>query len=258
MSLHRYLLVAALIAVPAAAQQQGAPAKTTEQQARSYVASALITGAAPVIMSEKVIVSSALRQRLGLAAEANGEAVYKAVMGLTAGKPVQVRRAAGDEIAQSEAPAPVSEQPIFAVEAGDATLIVQYDLGRDNISFVGLPGAVATAAPVITPTPPQKVADAPPAPVVAPTPAVAPTPTIVEAPKPAPAAPAAEPVKPVQVVEPQIPRLTKPAATAVAAARPAQPVYVAEPRPQLKKSGPCEIKPVMSDQDLVNCGATPR
>jgi hypothetical protein len=29
-------------------------------------------------------------------------------------------------------------------------------------------------------------------------------------------------------------------------------------RPPLRKSGPCEIKPVMSDQDLVNCGATPR
>jgi hypothetical protein len=27
--------------------------------------------------------------------------------------------------------------------------------------------------------------------------------------------------------------------------------------PQLKRGGPCVIKPVMSDQDLVNCGATP-
>jgi len=30
------------------------------------------------------------------------------------------------------------------------------------------------------------------------------------------------------------------------------------PRPALKPTGPCDIKPVMSDQDLVNCGATPR
>jgi len=182
---------------------------------------------------------------LDLAPDASGAAVYKALMGVTGGKPVQVRRAAGDEIAQSEAPAPVSEQPIFAVEAGDATLIVQYDLGRDNISFVGMPGAVATAAPVVAPTPPQKVPDAP-------TMVEAPKPAAVEAPKPA------EPVKSVQVVEPQIPRLAKPAAT-VASARPVQPVVpVAEQRPLLGKSGPCEIKPVMSDQDLVNCGATPR
>src|SRR4051812_6084808 len=192
MNLHRYVLVAALVAVPAAAQ---APAKTTEAQARSYVASALMTGAAPAVMSDKATVSPAMRQRLGLAADPNSAAVYKAVVGLTAGKQLQVRRAAGDEIAQSEAPAPVSTQPIFAVEAGDATLLVQYDLAQDNISFVGMPGAVATALPVVAPTAPQKVPDAP---------------TMVEAPKPV------EPVKPAQIVEPQIPRLApKPATTPV-------------------------------------------
>ena len=251
MTLSRYLLVAAFVAAPALAQQQGAPAKTTEQQARSYVASAFITGAAPAVMSDKVMVSPALRQRLDLAPDANGAAVYKAVMGVTGGKQVQVRRAAGDEIAQSEAPAPVSEQPIFAVEAGDATLIVQYDLARDNISFVGLPGAVATAAPVVAPAPPQRVAETPTI-AEAPKPAAAPVP--MEAPKPA----MSETPKPAQVVEPQVPRVAKPVAT-VAAARPVQPVApVAEQRPPLRKSGPCEIKPVMSDQDLVNCGATPR
>lgn len=238
MILHRYFLVAALAAVPAAAQTP-TPGKTTEQQARSYVASALITGAAPAVMSDKVLVSPALRERLGLAPDANGAAVYKGLMGLTAGKSVQVRRAAGDEIAQSQAPAAVSDQPIFAVEAGDVTLLVQYDLARDNISYVGLPGAVATAAPVMAPT----------------------APTMVEAPKPV-AAPALqrEPVKPAQVVEPQIPRVAPRAATTpVAAVRPPQPVVtMEEKRPPLRKSGPCEIKPVMSDQDLVNCGATPR
>jgi hypothetical protein len=63
-----------------------------------------------------------------------------------------------------------------------------------------------------------------------------------------------------QVVEPTVPRLTKPAATAAVAPRPAQPVISMQepPRPQLKPNGPCVIKPVMSDQDLVNCGATPR
>src|SRR3954471_22334985 len=108
MTLSRYALVAAFVAAPALAQQQATPAKTTEQQARSYVASALITGAAPAVMSDKVVVSPALRQRLGLAPDADSAAVYKAVMGLTAGKQVQVRRAAADEIAQSQAPAAVS------------------------------------------------------------------------------------------------------------------------------------------------------
>lgn len=250
MRLDAYLLIAALAAGPALAQQQAAPAKTTEQQARSYIASAFMTGAAPAIMSEKVVVSPALRQRLGLAPEADSHAVYKAVTDVAAGKPVQVRRAAADEIAQSEAPAPVSEQPIFALETGDATLLVQYNLAQDNISYVGLPGAVAMAAPVVAPTPPQKV----PEPTVAAAPTQAPTP-VTEAPQPA----TPEQPKPLQFVEPQVPRAAKPAAMANAAPRPAQSsTYVEPPQPVLKKSGPCEIKPVMSDQDLVNCGATPR
>lgn len=225
MNLRPYFLVAVIAASPAFAQQP--PAKTTEQQARSYVASAFITGAAPVIMSERVTVSPALRQHLNLDPAADGPAVYKAMMKFTAGKPVSVRRAAADEVAASEAPAPVSEQPIFALEAGDSTLIVQYDLAHDNISFVGLPGAVATPAAAVAPTPPEKMADTPQKPAAAPEP------------------------KPLQVVEPQIPHMATPSATAAAA--PQEP-----PRPPLRKSAPCVIKPVMTDQDLVNCGATPR
>lgn len=261
MSLRSYLVIAAIAAAPALAQQQqGAPQKTTEQQARSYVASAFITGAAPVIMNEKVMVSPALRQHLSLEPNADGATVYKAMMNITGGKPVTVRRAAADEISASEAPAPVSQQPIFAVEAGSATLIVQYDLGHDNISFVGLPGAVATSAPVMTPTPPEKMADTPAAPapvVVAQTPPPPPAAgTVVEAPKPEPA----PEQKPLQVVEPSIPRTTKPAPIAAVAPRPAEPVpMMQEPKlPPLKPNGACVIKPVMSDQDLVNCGATPR
>ena len=273
MSLRLYLLVLTLVTAPVFAQQ--APTKTTEQQARSYIASAFITGAAPAIMSDKLTVSPALRQHLSLDPAADGPAVYKAMLNLTDGKPVTVRRAASDEIAQSEAPAPVSEQPIFALEAGSSTLIVQYDLARDHISFVGLPGAVATAAPVMAPTPPEKMADTP---AVVPTAAATAatgvvvdkpsvTGTVVEAPKPPPApaapppAPAAVPApeKAPQVVEPTIPRMTKPAATAaVAPARPMVSMQEIPPPPPLKPNGPCVIKPVMTDQDLVNCGATPR
>lgn len=62
---------------------------------------------------------------------------------------------------------------------------------------------------------------------------------------------------PYSTVEPREPQFSKPSS------RP--PVYgVAEPRlpgsskPAPKPDGPCVIKPVMSDQDLANCGATPR
>lgn len=78
-----------------------------------------------------------------------------------------------------------------------------------------------------------------------------------------------EPQQPAQqpaysVVEPKAPAKAKPAvrkraakanarAKAAAAAKPA----VVANADALKPNGPCVIKPVMSDQDLVNCGATP-
>src|SRR5437867_5691593 len=158
-------LFAALFATSQAFAQQAAPAKTTERQALSYVASAFVTGAAPMVLSESVTVSPELRQRLGLAPAADSRAVYQALAALTAGKPVQVRRAEPDEIAKAQAPA-APDKPLFALESGDTTLILQYDLERDNVAFIGLPGAVAVAAPVVAPAPPQKVPGEP-APIVA-------------------------------------------------------------------------------------------
>jgi len=271
------LLAAALAATPAFAQQQqpAAPEKTTEQQARSYIASAFMNGAAPLILSDDVVVQPELRQRLGLPGDAPSRTVYQALTNLTMGKPLMVRPAIRDEVLKSQA-LPASGKPIFAVEAGDTTIVVQYDMDRDNIAFVGQPAAIATAAPATPPAAPEKVAEtpAPPAPAAAAEPPAAPAPTPepaaaapaqpaavaapAEAPKPQPAPKvAAVPAsKPLQVVEPQVPRVVKPARTEAAAPTPvaARP----EPRPLLKPTGACEIKPVMSDQDLVNCGATPR
>ena len=252
MNRYRSLLLALTIASGAAfAQQPQPPGKTTEQQARSYVASAFMTGAAPLIMSDDANVSPALRQRLGLAPDANSRAVYQAIVTLTGGKPVQVRRASPEELVMAQAPS-APEKPAFALEAGDVTLILQYDLERDNIAFAGQPGAAAVAAPVVAPPPPQRVEEPPPpqaAPVAAPTP-----------PPPAPAAPAPKAEQPVlQTVEPQLPRAAKPSPPPVAAvARPAPPPPQQRAEPRLRPDGPCAIKPVMSDQDLVNCGATPR
>src|SRR5438067_3017654 len=211
MNRYRCLLLAlALAAGTAFAQQPQPPGKTTEQQARSYVASAFMTGAAPLIMSDDATVSPALRQRLGLAPDANSRAVYQAIVTLTGGKPVQVRRASPEELVMAQAPS-APEKPAFALEAGDMTLILQYDLERDNIAFAGQPGAAAVAAPVVTPPPPEKVAEPAPAPVAdTPAPAVAaPAPTPPPAPK-------AEPV--LQTVEPQLPRTGKPSPPPVAAA----------------------------------------
>jgi len=56
------------------------------------------------------------------------------------------------------------------------------------------------------------------------------------------------------VVEPKAPAKAKPAARRRAAKANAGAMARAD---ALKPNGPCAVKPVMSDQDLVNCGATP-
>ena len=291
------LLIAALAVSPAMAQQPAA--KTTERQARSYIASAFITGAAPLILSDDVVVQPELRTRLALPADANARTVYQALMNLTNGKPVQVRPAIRDEILKSQVLA-APGRPVFALEAGANTLVLQYDLERDNVAFVGQPTAIATAAPAEepqkaseTPAPqaqaqpeapaqPQAPAAEPSAPAAiapalatepapaaiaapaaAPEPEPAPAPVATPAPPTVPVAEPAEPQKPVgQVVEPQVPRMKSPAAPVAKASAAPEPaatmVRAREARPPLPKpNGPCTVKPVMSDQDLVNCGATP-
>lgn len=67
------------------------------------------------------------------------------------------------------------------------------------------------------------------------------------------------------VVEPKAPAKAKPTARKRAAkvnakanaAKPAARPSVMANAEALKPNGPCVVKPVMSDQDLVNCGATP-
>jgi hypothetical protein len=66
------------------------------------------------------------------------------------------------------------------------------------------------------------------------------------------------------VVEPKAPAKAKPAVRKRAARANAKIKSAAAARPAamaradvLKANGPCVVKPVMSDQDLVNCGATP-
>jgi hypothetical protein len=287
------LLLLALAAFPALAQQP--TPKSSEQQARTYITSAFMTGAAPMILSDDVVVQPELRQRLALPADANSRTLYQALVNLTRGKLLQVRPAIRDEVLKSQTIA-TPGKPIFALEAGDTTLVLQYDLDRDNIAFVGQPAQIATASPVAPPTAVQESpepaaavtqapaessapADAPAATTEPPSAPAAsapaaesptPAPPAAEAPAPAPAAAeepakaaqepakaAEEPVRPgLQVVEPQEPRMMK-EAPAPARAQQAR-AQLEPPRPALKPTGPCEIKPVMSDQDLVNCGATPR
>jgi hypothetical protein len=254
------LLLAALLASSTALAQQ-APGKTTEQQARSYIVSAFMTGAAPMVLAEDATITPDARQRLGVPATADMRTVYQAIVDAARGTPPTARAPTADEVTKSGAEQQAGK-PLFAVESGDTTLVVQYDLQRDAISFIGQPGGpVAVASPVVQPAAPEKVAE----PAPAPTPSPPPPPVAAPAEPPPPAAPAAveaptpAPVPAPQVVEPREPRIAKPAPPAAAKPAPVQAARSAEPRlPPLRVNGPCVIKPVMSDQDLVNCGATPR
>lgn len=128
------VLLAALL--PASSFAQAEP--VTAQAARSYVWSAFLTGAAPAILSEGVQVDPALRQRLSLPPQASRDAIYRALIALTEGKPIQVT-------VDPARPAALDRAALL-VEAGkDVRLVVQYDLRSNSISFIGLPARKATA-----------------------------------------------------------------------------------------------------------------
>jgi hypothetical protein len=244
------LILAALAASPAFAQQP----KTTEQQARSYILSAFMTGAAPAVLGDDVKVPPTMRERLALTPESDSRAVYFALVRVTAGKSLTVRPAKIDELERTETNVETGK-PVFALDVSDSTFVLKYDLGRDLVTDVGdATRPVAVTSPVTAPEPPQPIAEAEAAKPAA-EPAVPAAAAIPAGPEPLPGAR-------VQVIEPREPQFNKPAAPRpAAAAAPPMPVQMTreEPRlPPLKPNGACVIKAVMSDQDLVNCGARPR
>lgn len=208
------MLVAALTGLLAAAAARSQPA-VTEAEAHSYIRSAFITGAAPGILSDTVVVGPELRRRLTLAPDADRGKVYDALFALADGASPKLRKPTAAEVSKHRhLPA-----PLYAIELGEAVLLVQYDVQRKNISFVEhLAGEKSK---------PRATIVEPPRP-----------PVVVEPPRPKP---------PLVAVE-------KPKAPVAALAKP-QPAARLE---ALRPTGECVIKPVMSDQDLVNCGARSR
>lgn len=245
------LIIAALVSAPALAQQP----KTTEQQARSYILSAFMTGSAPAVLGDDMKVPPALRERFALTPESDSRAVYFALVRVTAGKSLTVRPAKIDELERAETSVETGK-PVFAMDVSDSTFVLKYDLDRDMVTdLADASRPVAVTSPVTVQEPPQPIAQAEgakpaaeAAPAAAPSGAAEPTP-----PEPLPGAR-------MQVIEPREPQFNKPmTARPAAPAAPAMQITRDVPRPPpLKPNGACVVKPVMSDQDLVNCGATPR
>jgi hypothetical protein len=243
MKLKCLIVAAALATAPAWAQQAPQAKTTTEQQARSYILSAFMTGAAPTLLSQDAKVPLTLRERLDLSPESDSRAVYYAMARLTAGKSFRVRPARSHEMELTETKVEPGK-PVFALEVSESTFVLQYDLERDLVTHLAdASRPVAVTSPVSAPEPPQPIVEA----------AQAAKPAAAEPP------PATQTPAPLQVVEPREPVFNKPVARPASVAAPAVQMTREEPRlPRLRPSGPCVIKAVMSDQDLVNCGATPR
>lgn len=252
---------------------------TTENQARYYVYGAFLTHAVPEIMGPRVALGRELEQRLGLTPDADRLQVYDALMGYTDGKRIAVRKATVEELARYKREL---KAPVFAVQAGEITLLVEYDMQANTIPFVGQLGVVRQAvAPAPKPEPPPVAVAPPPVATPAPKPAapavaaVVPRPAPMKPPptKPAPVRPAPPPVAaPAETLKPNGPCIVTPvmseqdlancraAPGRAARVEPGPPIVVkpqarVEPAPQPRRTGPCEVKPVMSEEDLANCRA---
>ena len=198
-----------------------------QTEAESHILNAFTSGADPAILAADVRLGPRLRAELGRADSAK---IYDALVERTTGSLIRVNPLTTEEAARHAALVGSGSDPMLTLESGGMALLLQYAPARRQVTFVE---QIAVAPPPLKP---------------------APEPTQVEAPHLPPQAP-----KPAAVIEQPLsvspPLVEKP--------RPVTPkVMVEKPRPPVplavqpeKPRGECVIKPVMSDEDLYNCGA---
>lgn len=111
----------------------------TEADALSYIYSAFLTQADPGVMDKEVVLGPELQRALGLPPSAQGAKVYNALIALAGQKNPEVRKATAQEIADygGRRGFDRSNGPLYTLDLGKLNFLVQYDLQRIHISFVG-------------------------------------------------------------------------------------------------------------------------
>ena len=132
----RFVIAVLACAVSATAWAQGRGA--TAAQARAYIYGAFLTQAAPGILADNVKLGPELAERLRLPAGADSGKVYEALVALTDGKSLDVRRSSDDEVSgYGMVPGLDAALPIYTLQAGEQRFLVQYNLQANAIPFVG-------------------------------------------------------------------------------------------------------------------------
>lgn len=111
----------------------------TEADALSYIYSAFLTQADPGVMSREVVLGPELQRALALPSSAEGAKVYDALIAFAGQKNPEVRKAVPQEVAEYGARRGFDRGngALYTLEVGQRKFLLQYDLQRLNVSFVG-------------------------------------------------------------------------------------------------------------------------
>jgi len=112
----------------------------TEAEALAYIYSAFLTQADPAVMANPVVLGPELQRELLMPPNAEGAKVYDALIERAGKNTVDVRRATLQEVVaygDRRGLDAKSGRPLYTLEAGELRFLVQYDLQRVRISYVG-------------------------------------------------------------------------------------------------------------------------
>ena len=112
----------------------------TEAEALAYIYSAFLTQADPAVMANPVVLGPELQRELLMPPNADGAKVYDALIERAGKNAVDVRRATLQEVVaygDRRGLDAKSGRPLYTLEAGELRFLVQYDLQRVRISYVG-------------------------------------------------------------------------------------------------------------------------